>query len=111
MESEYPKLVRDNIPEIIGKNDGVEPAYRVLHDDEEYLNALLKKAAEEARELEHSLEENNLEEELADLLEIIDAILALKNKLIVDVRAIQKEKRGTRGGFEKRIFMEEPPKR
>ena len=107
---EYPKLVRDNIPEIIKNESGVEPSYRILEDDTEFLNALLKKATEEAAELYHSVENNNVEEELADLLEIIDTITALRGKLIEDIEAIQIIKREKRGGFEKRILMNEPPK-
>jgi predicted house-cleaning noncanonical NTP pyrophosphatase (MazG superfamily) len=107
---EYPKLVRDKIPEIIKNESGVEPSYRTLEDDTEFLNALLKKATEEAAELQHSVENNNVEEELADLLEIIDTITTLRGKLIEDIEAIQIIKREKRGGFEKRILMDEPPK-
>jgi predicted house-cleaning noncanonical NTP pyrophosphatase (MazG superfamily) len=110
MESEYPKLVRDKIPEIIKDKTGIEPTYRTLEDDTEFLGALLKKATEEAAELQHSVENNNVEEELADLLEIIDTITSLRGKLIEDIEAIQIIKREKRGGFEKRILMDEPPK-
>lgn len=110
MENEYPKLVRDNIPDIIKKKEGFEPSYRILDDDTEFLNALLKKANEESAELQLSLGNNNLEEEIADLFEVIDTILALRGKSTEDIKAIQKEKRGKRGGFDKRIFMDEPRK-
>jgi predicted house-cleaning noncanonical NTP pyrophosphatase (MazG superfamily) len=108
--NEYPKLVRDKIPEIIKDKTGIEPTYRTIEDDTEFLNALLKKATEEAAELQHSIENDNTEEELADLLEIIDTITALRGKLIEDIEAIQIIKRQNRGGFEKRILMDEPPK-
>ena len=88
MESEYPKLVRDNIPEIIKKREGFEPSYRILKDDTEFLNALLKKATEEATELQHSLEKNNTEEEIADAEEkATDAEVAGKiarNKIVTE---------------------------
>ena len=110
MESEYPKLVRDNIPDIIKEKEGFEPKYRTLEDNTEFLNALLKKATEEAAELQHSVENDNVEEELADLLEVIDTITALRGKFIEDIEAVQIEKRQKRGGFEKRILMDEPLK-
>ncbi|MDR3581969.1 MAG: nucleoside triphosphate pyrophosphohydrolase [Candidatus Pacebacteria bacterium] len=110
MESEYPKLVRDNIPDIIKEKEGFEPSYRVLEDDMEFLEALLKKATEEAAELQSSLETGNTEEELADLLEIIDTLIPLLGKSAEDIRAIQREKHEKRGGFEKRILMDEPRK-
>lgn len=110
MESEYPKLVRDNIPDIIKENDGFEPTYRILENDAEFLTALLKKITEEAAELEHSVENKNTEEELADLLELIEATTTFLGKTPEDIKNIQKEKRKKRGGFEKRIFMDEPRK-
>ena len=101
----YPKLVRDRIPEIIRAKEGIDVEYRVLENDQEYLNALLDKMMEEAAELRKSPEEGNLEEELADIFEVIYAILSLQKKTIEDIVAIQKEKREKRGGFEKRILM------
>lgn len=105
IENEYPKLVRDRIPEIIKSRTGIVPDQKILTDDQEYLDALLKKVVEESTELQHSGEHDNLEEELADVLELIDAILALKHKTLDEVRHIQKEKRTKNGGFEKRILM------
>ena len=105
IENEYPKLVRDRIPEIIKEKTGRDAKQKVLIDDEEFLDALLAKIIEEAVELNHSKEADNLEEELADIFEIIDAILKLKGKTTKDIAAIQEEKRRKRGGFEKRILM------
>jgi predicted house-cleaning noncanonical NTP pyrophosphatase (MazG superfamily) len=107
MKNEYPKLVRDLIPEIIKQNEGVEPKTRILEDDAEYLDALAKKIVEEAAELQSSLKEvdGNFEEKLADIFEVIYAILKLKNKSIEDVIPIHEEKRKKRGGFDKRILM------
>ena len=105
MDNEYPKLVRDRIPEIIKEKLGVDIEQRTLSDDKEYLDFLLKKIVEEAMELQKSGETGNLEEELADVFEVIYAILALQGKSIEDIVAIQREKREKRGGFEKRILM------
>jgi len=60
-ENEYPKLVRDKIPEIIKDRDGKDVKVKVLANDDDYLEALLKKLVEEARELEHYLEDENME--------------------------------------------------
>lgn len=105
IENEYPKLVRDNIPDIIKLRTGEEPATRVLSDDGEYLEFLLKKAVEEATELCHSPEHGNLEEELADVFELLDAIMALRGLSREDIVKIQNEKRSKNGGFAKRILM------
>ena len=104
-ESDYPKLVRDRIPEIIKNDTGKDIEQRTLKNDEEFLDFLLKKMVEEAIELQQSREQKNLEEEMADIFELINTILALQNKTIEDITAIQKVKREMRGGFEKRIVM------
>ncbi|HUC31636.1 MAG TPA: nucleoside triphosphate pyrophosphohydrolase [Candidatus Paceibacterota bacterium] len=108
--NEYPKLVRDNIPDIIKEKEGFEPTYRILEDDAEFLSALLKKITEEAAELERSVESKNTEEELADLLELIETTTAFLGKTSEDIKNIQQEKREHRGGFQKRILMDEPRK-
>lgn len=103
-ENEYPKLIRDRIPEIV-EADGREVAVRTLEEDAEFLQFLLKKAVEEAEELAHSESEANLLEEVADLRELLDAILDLKGISQEQIQAIQDEKREKRGGFKLRLLM------
>ncbi|HEX8226317.1 MAG TPA: nucleoside triphosphate pyrophosphohydrolase [Candidatus Saccharimonadales bacterium] len=104
-ENEYPKLVRDKIPDIILAHDGVTVPTRILSDDDEYLAFLLRKGREEAEELSEAQTESNMREEIADLYEIIDTILALKGIPRADIVGIQDEKRQKRGGFDQRILM------
>ena len=104
MEKIYNKLVRDNIPEII-KKDNCEPIIRIL-DDEEYKKELEKKLLEEYNEV---LETNNSDErieELADMLELIRALAKLENKTLEDVIEVANNKCFKRGGFDKKIFLE-----
>lgn len=108
-ENEYPKLVRDNIPQIIKDRDGKDVRVKVLSNDDDYLESLLKKLVEEARELEHYLEDENMEEELADVMEIIETVLKLKGWSLEDIAKIQNEKRKKNGGFEKRIILLNKP--
>jgi predicted house-cleaning noncanonical NTP pyrophosphatase (MazG superfamily) len=103
-ENEYPKLVRDKIPEIVKSNEGIDVPTRTL-DDDEYLAYLLKKVVEEATELSETKTDDHLVEEIADVYEIIDSIIALKNMQREDVLKVQDEKRQKRGGFDKRILM------
>lgn len=103
-ENQYPKLVRDKIPEIIKINDGVDVPTRILSDDE-YLAYLLKKVQEEAEELAEATTDSNVVEEIADVYEVIDAILALKGIERSEVIKVQDEKREKRGGFIRRILM------
>ena len=91
-ENEYPKLVRDKIPEVVGKLTGKEVKTRILEDDNEYSKFLMKKVEEEARELAAAEGKEHVAEEVADVLELIDAILEF-NKLDAEtVRKIHKEK-------------------
>lgn len=104
-ESEYPKLVRDKIPEIIEKNEKIKVKTKILKNNKEYLNFLLKKIEEEANELVNTKNKDHLIEELSDIMEIIDEILKLKNLNLKEIRKAQKEKNKKRGGFKKRILM------
>lgn len=104
VERECPKLVRDNIPQIIRERGG-EPKVRTAASDDEYLIFLFKKMREETAELEHSLVKDNMLEELADVLEVFDAILKLKGWTVADIAAVQQEKRKKNGGFDKRILL------
>ena len=45
-------------------------------------------------------------EELADLMEVIRAVVAARGSSIEEVERIRKEKAEKRGGFEKRILLE-----
>lgn len=96
----YNKLVRDNIEEIM-LNKGLKPVTRIL-DDKEYLSELNKKLLEEVQEYLESEEV----EELADIEEVILAILKTKNITKENLEKIRKEKSSKRGAFNKKLFLE-----
>lgn len=96
----YNKLVRDKIPEIMKKN-GADPVIKIL-DDEEYLDELNKKLLEELNEY---LESSNIEE-LADLEEVLLAILKNKNISQDEFNEIRLTKVKKRGSFNNKIFLE-----
>jgi len=77
----YNKLVRDKIPEEINNIDGRKANYKILNDNE-YIQELDKKLFEEAHEF---IEEHSVEE-LADLMEVIYAIMKTKNISFEDVK-------------------------
>lgn len=96
----YNKLVRDNIPNIISEN-GEKPITRVL-TDEEYIRELNLKIEEEVKEylLDFSVEE------LADIEEVIRAILDYKNVSYEEFENVRINKVNKRGAFKERIFLE-----
>jgi predicted house-cleaning noncanonical NTP pyrophosphatase (MazG superfamily) len=97
------KLVRDRIPEII-RTEGRHPVTRVL-DNASYQVALLAKLLEEAREATVAVA-SDLPNELADVLEVLRALVATAGMSWADLVSLATEKRSRRGGFEKRIFLE-----
>ena len=96
---EYNKLVRDGIPEII-RSKGEKAETRIA-STEEYWLKLKEKLSEEVVEFQNA---ENIEE-LADILEVIDAIIAHKDFDLEEIKRIQKKKAAERGRFEKRIIL------
>lgn len=105
LKNEYPKLVRDKIPQIIADNDGKLAATRVLDDDNEFMFFLLKKVVEESNELSKTTTDPDLIEEIADIYEVIDALLEFKGITRQDIEIVQDAKRAKRGGFKDRLLM------
>lgn len=102
MRIEHYKLVRDSIPDIINQN-GYTCSVATM-DEEEYRQALRDKLIEEAREAAETSTEK-LVTELADVYEVIDALIASYNIKDEDVHFEQERKRAVRGGFEGRIRL------
>ncbi|MCK4730693.1 MAG: nucleoside triphosphate pyrophosphohydrolase [Candidatus Aenigmarchaeota archaeon] len=98
----YDKLVRDRIPEIIRKR-GVVPITHIA-DKNEYWEKLKAKLQEEVDEV---LEDVNVEEELADVLEVIYAICDFKGISLEELELIRKKKKDERGGFKDKIILDE----
>lgn len=99
----YGKLVRDRIPEII-EQAGKSAAWRELGANEFSL-ALRAKALEEAQELVDAVDEAVLSE-LADLVEVIEAILCAYNLTNDELEAARQSKLDERGAFTRRLFLE-----
>lgn len=95
------KLVRDQIPEII-EASGRSCVTEVL-SNEAYIQALDTKLNEELAEYQQS---KSLEE-LADLLEVMDAVVKARGYTWDDLTRVRKEKCAARGAFDQRIFLKE----
>lgn len=94
------KLVRDHIPTIIKKN-GDKCKYYIAKS-EEYEEKLYEKLQEELLEFvgKPSVDE------LADMLEVLDAIRVFHNFNIEELKQIKNKKRREYGGFNSRIILE-----
>lgn len=101
MTKVYNKLVRDRIPEII-ESDGNTCTTEVLPDDR-YLQMLDAKLDEELAEYQ----ESKSLEELADLLEVMRAVVKVRGWTWEQLEQVRQEKAAKRGGFEQKILLKE----
>jgi len=97
----YHKLVRDRIPEIIEKQ-GKTCVTEVLSQDA-YIRMVDEKLNEELAEYQ----ESKSLEELADLLEVMEAAVIARGYTWEELLQVRDEKRQKRGGFQKRILLKE----
>jgi len=97
----YNKLVRDKIPEII-EQSGKECTVEVM-DDETYIKYLDQKLNEELAEYQ----EDKALEELADLLEVIYAVVKARGYSMEELESCRRQKIEKRGGFEKKLLLKE----
>lgn len=96
---QYHKLVRDRIPEII-EADGKTCTWETL-SEEAYLQLLDEKLNEELAEYQ----ESKSLEELADLLEVMQAVVRARGWTSEQLEQLRADKAARRGGFEKRILL------
>jgi len=91
------KLVRDKIQEIVQKK-GKNIIFRIA-EKQEYKKLLLEKLKEEVNEF---ISDQN-EEEIADILEVIDALIKEYKFSKKKIKEIKKQKKLEKGGFKKMI--------
>ena len=99
MSKAYHKLVRDKIPQII-ESTGKICRTEIL-DPQAYLQLLDEKLGEELAEYQ----ESKALEELADLLEVMEAVVAARGYTWEQLQKIKAEKKAARGGFHDRILL------
>ena len=97
----YHKLIRDKIPAII-EAQGNSCVTEVL-SEEMYLQMLDEKLSEELAEYR----ESNSLEELADLLEVMEAVVLARGYTWEELLAVCDQKREARGGFQNRLCLKE----
>jgi len=97
----YNKLVRDKIPEYIKSKGGNAIVH--IADDKEYWLKLKEKLHEELKEF---VEVESIEE-MADILEVVDAIIDFKNFNKNELEKVKNKKAKERGKFKDKIILEE----
>ena len=96
---EYDKLIRDKIPEII-EQSGKKCIIEVM-DNDTYIEYLDQKLNEELAEYQ----QDKSIEELADLLEVMYAVVAARGYSVAELERIRLEKAEKRGAFEKKLLL------
>ncbi len=99
--TKFDKLVRDNIPEVLEKK-GIKSVTRQI-EGEEYMKRLIEKLREEVQEF---VDDNN-QEELADIFEVLGAIIEEKGFTREAIEEIRLKKLNERGGFKNKIILEQ----
>jgi len=97
----YNKLVRDKILKIM-KQNYVSYKYHIAVDDNEYISKLYEKLTEEINEFK----ETPNAEELADILEVLNAIAKFHEIDSKKIKEIKFKKKNDRGAFHSRIILE-----
>jgi predicted house-cleaning noncanonical NTP pyrophosphatase (MazG superfamily) len=97
------KLVRDKIAEFVFKERGEVLTTR-LASEEEMLSLLKNKLVEEASEVLNATSNDNLIEELADVLEVLKALI-VKQNIAEEVFKKREDKCLERGGFDNGVIL------
>lgn len=97
------KLVRDKIPESLEKM-GVEVSKWLL-DDKEYGTRLKEKLLEEATEVHQASTPQEIQEELADVVEVIRALAHLHSFTLGDIIEAANKKTMDKGGLEEKVYI------
>lgn len=97
------KLWRDKAVDLL------EEMGSIIHwrslDDADYDEQLRVKLVEEALEVQKATSLHELKQELADVLEVLDAICEIHGISWEEAREVQSQKRRSRGGFKDRKFV------
>ncbi len=113
MRKNYNKLVRDKMIDIYKHdvaNHVTASDYKVRYlakgEIIERLKDKLREETEEVFAAHGNPDKTALKEEIADVIEVIDAILYHNGLLLAEVLEIRNKKKEKRGGFEEGLYLE-----
>jgi diadenosine tetraphosphate (Ap4A) HIT family hydrolase/predicted house-cleaning noncanonical NTP pyrophosphatase (MazG superfamily) len=96
------KLIRDHLPDLM-RIKGIVVDERAM-DQDEFIVRLKDKLLEEAKEVNDSQNMEELAEELADILEVVQSIANATGLTMQQIEQKRLEKRVTKGGFDRKIY-------
>lgn len=113
MRKVYNKLVRDKMIDIYRHDvenkisaSGYSVRYLLPAETLAELKHKLREEMEEVFAVYEKTDRTELKEELADVLEVIEAILYHTGSTLADVSQIRENKKQKRGGFETGLYLE-----
>ncbi len=98
------KLARDKTLENM-KQDGIITSHKILNKND-LLYHLKQKLVEESKEVEEASSQNEIIAELADVFELLDAIIKVSEISLENIICVKEFKQKTRGGFDMGIYLE-----
>ncbi len=100
----FNKLIRDKL-DIVLEKKGLKLNKKTL-TNAQLKSAFYQKFQEELREVFETTDETAIQEELADLLEVIHAYAHFQGIPFAKIEEARKEKKNKRGGFDTELFIE-----
>lgn len=100
----YNKLVRDGIKDKI-ESKGEACSVRVIEDESEFQQELLKKVTEEAGALSRTRSRDEFLQEYADLMVVLDSLTHLMELSEADIKLALEENIKKKGWYKKRHFL------
>ncbi len=102
----FDKLIRDKAFELM-RDAGVEMNLKDEISKEEAMSYYKKKIVEEAQEVESSKSKEELLEELADCLEVIQGFAEFMGFDLEEIERVRKVKKEEKGGFTNSIIVQD----
>lgn len=97
------KLVRDRIPELMAQSSTIVEVETLNH--KAHITALKEKLIEEAQEVIGAASRDEVIEEIADLKEVIDALMLKLSIKSSEIDEIKRKKSLRNGGFDRGLFL------
>lgn len=97
------KLVRDRIPELMAGPDNILEVEILNH--KAHILALKNKLKEEAEEVFLATSKEEIIEEIADVKEVLDALMLKLSISRIELEEIKRQKSLKKGGFDRGLFL------
>lgn len=96
------KLIRDKLSQLM-RQSGIRVFERVMEHGE-YIHRLKEKLVEESKEVLNAKTTKQMQEELADVLEVVRSLTDAYGIAFEEIEELRKGKKAAHGGFEGRIY-------